>query len=179
MPANPRPACQWPSWNPDTNRDSWIWSDKQSPPKKQKNKKTHPSQAAIHIIESLTDQHKCLKQTPTPSKTFTCLLCIATLDYRNETSFGFDRFKLSVVQRTIDNYSNQKKSKGSPEKPSYLSVFLLPVFVGSVCLQFPGPPSVTSLLPAQTQSARTIKHPVGQTGRKMESDPFETISHIF
>lgn len=28
VPANPRPACHWPSWNPDTNRDSWIWSDK-------------------------------------------------------------------------------------------------------------------------------------------------------
>lgn len=28
MPANPRPACHWPSWNSDTNRDSWIWSDK-------------------------------------------------------------------------------------------------------------------------------------------------------
>lgn len=30
VPANPRPACHWPSWNPDTNihGDSWIWSDK-------------------------------------------------------------------------------------------------------------------------------------------------------
>lgn len=28
MPANPRPACHWPSWNPDTNRDSGIQSER-------------------------------------------------------------------------------------------------------------------------------------------------------
>lgn len=28
MPANPRPACHWPSWNPDTIRDSGIQSER-------------------------------------------------------------------------------------------------------------------------------------------------------
>lgn len=35
VPANPRLACDGPSWNPDTNGDSWIWSDKHQKCRKQ------------------------------------------------------------------------------------------------------------------------------------------------
>lgn len=178
MPANPRPACHWPSWNPDTNRDSWIWSDKQqktrrkwwSTPKSNRNWHAVAKQDLMQTKRRLQLRHFLVWDT-------SALCTNSELNVKPLLSLitsNSVRFK----GRQTQNRRNPRELQSSHfiwASSCFLFLWSQP---GSCFLVLP----VSHLSFLSKHPARTIqlkKQPGGRTGSQMEAFRFDTISHNF
>lgn len=151
MPANPRPACHRPSWNPDTNRDSWIWPDKH-----------HQPQKTTQYARYCPTRQRC------EAHSSTALPCTSTL--LSPPSITFNALQFKGLQRPTMHQRSHLIIASSCflflwSRPD--SCFLvLCVLISPSCHKHS----------ARTIQPRFKKRPAGWTGKQMEAFLFETVS---
>lgn len=181
MPANPRPACHWPSWNPDTNRDSWIWSDKHQKKKKKKRKhrkwwSTPKSNRNWHAVAK-----QDLMQTP-PALLLSYVGHMCPV-YQLWTRLSVKPL-LSLITTGLQTINQNRRNPREHQNSHFIWASSCFLFLwsqpGSCFLVLP----VSHLSFLSKHFARTIqprlkKQPGGRTGSQMEAFSFETVSHNF
>lgn len=169
VPANPRLACHWPSWTPDTNRDSWIHPAPKNTGIQIKTRTKHPRERS----------RTCFISSSPETPEFT--------DFSHNhkhTNSELHSLKLNPRLTFIRRSEPQSRrgSQGSSKRPCYRLFFLLPVFTDSVWLLFPGPPCVTHLFfPVQTlgqNNTAETQETKGMTDGNMQASVSNTkLSH--